>query len=64
MNFQRFSLLSHRGDQRYLELAKVIGLSRFDLVRHVILPQALHAVWTRLRSSLSNAGGLVDPRPS
>ncbi len=53
------------GDARYLELAKVIGLSRFALFRHVILPQALRILWARLRSSVGTTWpARVDPRPS
>jgi ABC-type nitrate/sulfonate/bicarbonate transport system permease component len=50
-------------DSRYLELAKVIRLSRFDLIRHVILPQLLRAVWAPQRLSRENAGWVhVDTR--
>jgi len=53
------------GDPKYLELAKVIGLSRLGLIRHVILPQALHILWSGLRSSLGTTWSAhVDPRPS
>jgi ABC-type nitrate/sulfonate/bicarbonate transport system permease component len=60
-------------DRRYLDLAKVVGLSRFDLIRHVVLPQALHAVWTAVGSAFGIAAGLgarskwtghIDARPS
>jgi ABC-type sulfate transport system permease component len=53
------------GDGRYLEVAKVLGLSRFDLIRHVILPQLLRAVWAEVRSSLGTTGWAhVGTRPS
>jgi len=61
----RFLSIIRWGDRRYLELAKVIGLSRFELIRHVILPQLLRAVWAALPLSPGNTGGAhVDARPS
>jgi ABC-type anion transport system duplicated permease subunit len=52
-------------DPRYLELAKTLGLSRFALIRHVILPQALQIVWGGLRSSVGTPWSAhVDARPS
>jgi ABC-type molybdate transport system permease subunit len=53
------------GDRRYLEVAQVIGLSRWDLIRHVILPQLLRTVWANLRLSPGNTGWAhVDTRPT
>jgi len=60
-----FLSFARLGDRRYLEVAKVLGLSRFDLIRHVILPQLLRAVWAALRSSLGYTGWAhVGTRPS